>query len=140
MKRIFFKMIIANATIILSLGSCTKESLSHSVDVIRDSVFIRDSLQYPITINDVVARRWIKNESGYYLSVVPAIPSNINTSNHATNIYLVANHNETLVNPSISFMDGVLWAEVSGRNLQLAFLPHDNIFPFSYLVFKIVIS
>jgi hypothetical protein len=144
MKHIFFAMITANAAIILSLGSCTKESLSRSVisdstDSTDSTIVIPDSTHYPVAINNVVAGRWIKNESGYYHSVVPAVPSNINTSNHTTNIYLVANRKETLINQSISYLGGTLWAEVSGGNLQLAFLPRDNILPFSYLVFKVVI-
>ncbi len=40
---------------------------------------------------------------------------------------------------SISYMGGTLWAEVAGGGLQLDFLPGDNIFPFSYLVIKVVI-
>ncbi len=120
--------------IIVSLCSCTKECPRPVI-----SNPIPDSARYPVTINNVVVGRWIKNESGYYLSVVPAVPSNINTSNHVTNIYLVANRTETLINQSIAYAGGTLWAKVSGGNLQLAFLPRDNIFPFSYLVFKIVI-
>jgi len=143
MKHILFTMIIANAAIIFSLGSCTKESVSSSVisdsTPVIDSIPVIASTQYPVTINNVVAGRWIKNESGYYHSAVPAVPSNINTSNHTTNIYLVANRTETLINQSISYMGGTLWAEVSGVNLQLTFLPRDKIFPFSYLVFKVVI-
>lgn len=134
-------MIIANAAIILSMGSCTKESLSHSVIFIVDSTstFIPDSTHYPVTINNLVAGRWIKNESGHYVSELPGVLSNINTSNHVTNIYLVANGSETLINQSISYMGGILWAEVAGGDLRLDFLPGDNIFPFSYLVIKIVI-
>jgi hypothetical protein len=133
MKHIFFTMIIANAAIVLSLGSCTKESLPVFVNSISDPQ------QYPVTINNVVAGRWIRNESGYYVSEVPGVLSNINTSNHAANIYLVANGNETLINHSIPYMQGRLWAEVGGGSLHLTFFPGDNIFPFSYLVFKIVI-
>lgn len=138
MKHIFFTMVIANAAIILSLGSCTKESLSPFV-IIRDSTPMIDSPQYPVTINNLVAGRWIKNDSGHYVSKLPGVLSNINTSNHATNIYLVANGKETLINQSISYMGGTLWAEVAGGGLQLDFLPGDNIFPFSYLVIKVVI-
>ena len=131
MKHIFFTRIIANAAIILSLSSCTKDSTSPSV--------ILSWPQYPVTINNIVAARWIKNDSGHYVSELPHVPSNINTSNHVTNIYLVANGKETLINPSISYMNGTLWAEVKGDGLRLDFLPGDNIFPFSYLVIKVVI-
>jgi hypothetical protein len=124
-------MIIANAAIILSLSCCTKDFLSPSV--------ILSWPQYPVTINNIPASRWIKNNSGHYVSELADVLSNINTNNHVKNIYLVANGKETLINQSISYMNGTLWAEVKGGDLELDFLPGDNIFPFSYLVIKIVI-
>ena len=124
-------MITAIAAIILSLSSCTKDSTSPPV--------VLSWQQYPVTINNLVADRWIKNESGHYVSELPGVLSNINTNNHVKNIYLVANGKETLIKQSISYMGGTLWAEVGGGGLLLDFLPGDNIFPFSYLVIKIVI-
>ena len=124
-------MITAIAAIILSLSSCTKDSTSPPV--------ILSWQQYPVTMDNLVADRWIKNESGHYVSELPGVLSNINTNNHVKNIYLVANGKETLIKKSISYMGGTLWAEVRGGGLLLDFLPGDNIFPFSYLVIKIVI-
>jgi len=131
MKQIFLTIITAIAAIILSLSSCTKDSTSAPV--------ILSWQQYPVTIDNLVAGRWIKNGSGHYVSELPGVLSNINTSNHVKNIYLVENGKETLINHTVSYMGGTLWAKVGGGGLLLDFLPGDNIFPFSYLVIKIVI-
>lgn len=131
MKCTLFTVLIANALIILSLNSCTKNSQSYPV--------IFDWPQYPVTIDNLAAGRWIKNDRGHYVSTLPGVLSKIKTSNHVKKIYLVANGKETLINRSISYINGTLWAGITNKDLRLDFLPSNNILPFSYLVIKIVI-
>lgn len=128
MKYIFFTVLIASA-LIINLSSCKKESFSPSTP----------TTQYPYTINNLVASRWIKDERGHYVSVISNVFLNTKTSNHVVNIYLIANGTETLFNQPMSFMNGKLSIEIMGSDLRLDFLPADDIFPFSYLVIKIVI-
>jgi len=126
-------MIMANALIILGLSSCKKETLLPS--------YITDPIQhYPITINNLVAGRWIRNERGIYVSIIKDVLSGVNTNNRTVKIYLVTNGKETRINPSIFVMGGTLWAGNTKTDVELDFLPENQIFPFSYLVIKVVIE
>lgn len=129
MKHTFFTMMIANALIILALGSCTK----------KDTAPVDPSQQYPITINNLVASHWIKDDRGHYVCVLTGVLSRINTTNHAKEIYVIADGRSTLIKPWISINGGTLWAAITNDDLQLDFVSDNGPLPFSYLVFKIVI-
>jgi hypothetical protein len=130
MKRFLLTMIAADALIILSLTSCNKEVPLP----IHTTPFTE-----PISINNLVAGRWIKNDRGIYVCIIKGVLSNVNTRNRSVNIYLIANGKETQINRPISFMKGKLWAGNANIDIELNFLPENRIFPFSYLVIKVVI-
>jgi hypothetical protein len=133
MKHILFTMIMANALIILGLSSCKKETLlpSYTIPPIQ---------HYPITMNNLVAGRWIKNERGIYVSILSGVLSGVNTSNRTVKIYLIANNKETQINHSITFMEGKLWAGSINTAIEIDYLPEKQIFPFSYLVIIVVVE
>jgi len=129
MKRVILMMVI-DALIILSVSSCNKEVPLP----IHTTPFTE-----PITINNLVAGRWIKNDRGIYVSIIKGVLSNVNTRNRSVNIYLIANGKETQINHPIPFMKGKLLAGNSNTDIELNFLPENRILPFSYLVIKVVI-
>jgi len=53
---------------------------------------------------------------------------------------LIANNKETQINHSISFMTGTLWAGTTNSDIEIDYLPENQIFPFSYLVIKVVVE
>jgi len=129
MKRLILMMVI-DALIILSVSSCNKEVPLP----IHTTPFTE-----PITINNLVAGRWIKDDRGIYVSIVKSVLSNVNTRNRSVNIYLIANGKETQINHPISFMKGKLWAGNTNTDIEINYLPENPILPFSYLVIKVVI-
>jgi hypothetical protein len=84
-----------------------------------------------------VAGRWMKNDSGIYVCTVL---SGTITSNRTVKIYLIANGKETQINSSITFLEGKLWAERTNAGIEINYLPEGQIFPFSYLIIKVVIE
>ncbi|HMG68033.1 MAG TPA: hypothetical protein VK588_10115 [Chitinophagaceae bacterium] len=133
MKGILFAMFISNALIIFSLSSCKKETILPGS--------IANPIQhYPITINNVVAGRWTENEKGIYVSIIKDVLAGTNTNNRSVKIYLIADGKETQINQSITFMKGKLWAVSTNTDIEIDYLPDSQIFPFSYLVIKVVIE
>ena len=133
MKHILFTMIIANALIIFGFSSCKKESALQNYTT-------PTTQQYPVIINNLVAGRWIKNDRGIYVSIIKAVLSGVNTSNRTVKIYLIANNKETQINHSIIFMEGKLWVGSINTDIEIDYLPENQIFPFSYLVIKVVVE
>ena len=128
MKRVLFMMII-DSSILLTVSSCNKEALP-----IYTTPFTKS-----ITINNLVAGRWIKNDRGVYGSIIKGVLSNVNPRNRLINIYLIANGKETQINRATSFMGGKLWAGNTNSDIELNYLPENTVLPFSYLVIKVVI-
>jgi len=129
MKRVLFMMII-DSSIILSVSSCNKEALPIYTTPFTES----------ITINNLVAGHWIKNDRGIYGSLIKGVLSNVNTRNRSINIYLIANGKETQINRATSFMGGKLWAGITNSDIELNYLPENSILPFSYVVIQVVIA
>ena len=134
MKHIFFKVLLVGATLVM-LECCKKDSVS-PIYGNDPSIF----QQYPVIIDNLVAGRWIKNDRGIYVDTFQNIIPFPITGNHSVKIYMVSNHQETLINNGIPFMNGKLWASYTNGIIELDFLPENRIFPFSYLIIKVVIE
>ena len=137
-----FTVLIANALIILSLGSCKKENLSPG------STSNTTPTSQPTTTINVVAGSWVKDASGTYANTFQGIISPANTSDRLVKIYLVTNGQETQINYYISlqihyyisFMGGELWATNTETDVIINYRSKNQNLPFSYLLIKVVIG
>jgi hypothetical protein len=135
MKQIFFMMLIASALTIFGLSSCKKDNFSSSTP--------SDTSSNPLsstTIN-LTAGHWDKNANGIYVcnfrGVIPS--ANIN-SNRTVKIYLVERNKETLINNSIPYLGGELWAVNTETDVKIIFHCYAQDLPFDYLTVKVVVE
>jgi hypothetical protein len=134
MKRILSTVLIANALIILSLGSCKKENLSPG------STSNTTPTSQPTTTVNVVAGSWVKDANATYADTFKGIISPANKSNRSVKIYLVLYGQETQINNYTSFMGGVLWATNTETDVTINYRSKNQSLPFSYLLIKVVIG
>ena len=125
MKYLFTKMIIVSAIIISTMNSCSK----------NDSLPGGGTTNPPITVN-VTANHWDLVTYGVYVNefsnIIP--PDHVNTQ---VNVYVVSNGEDQLINQTISYMNGQLWATFTERDVKINY--RGGIGP-TYMNIKIVIQ
>ena len=130
-------MLIAGALTIFSLSSCKKDNFSPGS---HSNTSISNSPSNSTTIN-LIAGHWVKDANGIYVSNFPGVISvaNIN-GNRSVKIYLVENNKETLINNSIFFMGGELWAVNTQTDVKIIYHCYAQGLPFSYMIIKVVVE
>ena len=125
MKSLLTKSLIVSIIFTSAITSCSK----------NDSLPGGGLSPRPITLN-VTADHWQLVTNGVYLNLF----SNIIPSDHVNkqvNVYVVSNGEDQLINQTISFMNGQLWATFTERDVKINY--RGSIGP-TYLNIKIVIQ
>jgi len=129
-------MLIASALTIFSLSSCKKDNFSSSTNTDTSISNIPSST----TIN-LIAGHWVKDANGIYVSNFPGVIYAANIQgNREVKIYLVENNKETLINNSILFMGGELWATNTQTDVKIIYHCYAQGLPFSYMNIKVVVE
>ena len=137
MKRIFFMMLIASALTIVSLSSCKKDNFSSST---QSDTSVSSIPSSSTTIN-LIAAYWDKYASGIYVCNFRGVISSADINgSRAVKIYLVEKNKETLINNSIFFMGGELWAVNTETDVKIIYHCYAQDLPFDYLTVKVVVE
>jgi hypothetical protein len=130
-------MLIASALTIFSLSSCKKDNFSSSTN---SDTSISDIPSSSTTIN-LIAGYWEKDANGIYVSNFRGVicSANIN-GNRAVKIYLVERNKETLINNSIFFLGGELWAVNTETDVKIIYHCYAQDLPFDYITVKVVVE
>lgn len=107
MKSLLIKTLVVSIIFTSTITSCSK----------NDSLPGGGPSPTPITLN-VTADHWQLVTNGVYLNLF----SNIIPSDHVNkqvNVYVVSNGEDQLINQTISFMNGQLWATFTERDVKI---------------------
>jgi len=137
MKQIFFMMLIASTLTIFSLSSCKKDNFSSGT---HSDASVSNIPSSSTTIN-LIAAYWDKYASGIYVCNFRGIISSADINgNRPVKVYLVEKNKETLINSSIHFLGGELWAVNTETDVKIIYHCYAQELPFDYLLIKVILE
>lgn len=130
MKKITMAVLFTTALTAFITSSCKKEQMAPP-----ESGTITDTS--PGTLN-LLANSWQRESSGLYIHVFKNIIPSV-YFNSGANIYLLTDNKEILINNTVSFMGGYLFASHTPTDIRIVFRPVlSEERPFDYLNIKVV--